>query len=243
MNLLEAKGVSKYFGGVAAVKDVNLMLQGGEIYGLIGPNGAGKTTLFNCIAGYYPLSEGSIIFNGQDISSKPAHTICRQGISRTFQLVKIFSDMTVQENVLVAALSKTNNIKRARAEALEVLKFVGLSDLQDMPASSLTLINRKFVDLASALASKPKLLMLDELIAGLTLTEVQEALKLIYRIQDLGITIVLIEHVMEVIMPICHRVMVLNYGVKIAEDKPEHIIKNEEVIKAYLGDKYHVKNN
>ena len=125
MNLLEVKGVSKYFGGVAAVRKADLTLQGGEIFGLIGPNGAGKTTLFNCIAGYYPTSEGSIIFGGREITSKPAHAICRMGISRTFQLVKIFSDMTALENVTVAALSRTNNVKRARKEALEVLDFVG----------------------------------------------------------------------------------------------------------------------
>ena len=243
MNLLEVRNLTKKFGGVIAVNNVSFSLKKGEIYGLIGPNGAGKTTLFNCIAGHFPCTEGIIHFTSKDITKKPAHHIFRLGISRTFQLVKIFGEMSVLENVMVAALSHTNSTHTAKDEALKILDFIGLCGFVDTLGKNLTLVNRKFLDLASALASEPKLLMLDELFAGLTPTEVQQALQLIFKlVEERNITVVLIEHVMEVIMPVCHRVMVLDNGCKITEGEPKEIVNNPDVIKAYLGDKYHAEH-
>ena len=243
MKILELKAVSKQFGGLVALDRVDLTLNEGEIFGLLGPNGAGKTTLFNCITGYYSTDQGSILFGGREITSKAAYTICRLGISRTFQLVKVFLEMTALENVMVSAFSWTNSVRLAREEADECLTFVGLKEFQNVPAANLTLVNKKGLDLACALASRPKLLMLDEVMAGLTPTEIQGAMELILKIQSKNITVFLIEHVMEAVMPLCSRIMVLDYGKKIAEDIPKNIVKNDEVIKAYLGAKYHAKTN
>jgi branched-chain amino acid transport system ATP-binding protein len=238
VELLEVKRVSKYFGGVTAINEVDLSLRSGEIFGLIGPNGAGKTTLFNCITGYHSTDRGSVYFEGNDITSKPPYTICRMGISRTFQLVKVFLNMTVLENVMVPSFSRVNSIGGARKEALEILGFLGLLDYEKVLAGNLTLVNKKMLDLASALALRPRLLMLDEVMSGLTPTEIQNFLGLIREIRSREITVFLVEHVMEAVMPLCDRILVLNSGIKIAEDTPDKIAQNEEVIKAYLGDKY-----
>lgn len=239
MALLEVNQLVKDFGGLRANDYVDLQLQEGEIVGLIGPNGAGKTTLFNCIAGFYPPTSGRVIFKGKDITGLPANEICRRGIARTFQIVRVFKELPVLDNVLVGAFNRTNSTAKARAKALEVLDFCGLASKRALLAGGLTIADKKRLEVAKALATGPSLLMLDEAMAGLNQTETAEAVALIKKIQKAGLTIILVEHVMEVVMPISKRVVVLEYGKKIAEDTPEKVINNEEVIKAYLGDKYH----
>jgi branched-chain amino acid transport system ATP-binding protein len=239
MALLEVKQLVKDFGGLRANDHVDLDLNEGEIVGLIGPNGAGKTTLFNCIAGFYSATSGTVIFKGEEITALSSNEICRRGIARTFQIVRVFKDLPVVDNVLVGAFNRTNSTAVARKKALEVLEFCGLASRKDAIAGSLTIADKKRLEVAKALATGPSLLMLDEAMAGLNQTETAEAVDLIKKIQRAGITIILVEHVMEVVMPISKRVVVLEYGRKIAEDTPEKVIYNEEVIKAYLGDKYH----
>jgi len=239
MALLEVDQLTKNFGGLMANDHVDLIVREGEIVGLIGPNGAGKTTLFNCIAGFYPPSSGTVRFKGENITGLPSNEVCRKGIARTFQIVRIFKDMSVLDNIMVGAFNRTGSASQARKQALEVLDFCGLLSKQEMLAGGLTIANKKRLEVAKAYATRPALLMLDEAMAGLNQTETVEAVELIKKIQKSGVTIVLVEHVMEVVMPISNRVVVLEYGRKIAEDTPEKVIHNEEVIKAYLGDKYH----
>ncbi len=239
MPLLEVKNLSKHFGGLKANDGLNLLVEKGEILGLIGPNGAGKTTFFNCIAGFYPPTSGQIIFNGEDITNLPANDICTRGVARTFQIVRVFKDMSVLDNVMVGAFNRTHSAAKARQKSQEVLEFCGLAPKKNMMAGGVTLADKKRLELAKAYATEPTLLMLDEAMAGLNQTETAEAVALIKQIQQKGMTIILVEHVMEVVMPISHRVYVLDYGRKIAEDVPDKVIHNEEVIKAYLGDKYH----
>ena len=239
MALLEVKQLTKNFGGLMANDHIDLELQEGEIVGLIGPNGAGKTTLFNCIAGFYPLSGGTVKFKGEDITGLPSNEICLKGIARTFQIVRVFKDLTVLDNVMVGAFNRTNSAGQARKKALEVLNFCGLIGKKSKLAGGLTIADKKRLEVAKAFATEPTLLMLDEAMAGLNQTETAEAVELVKKIRQAGTTILLVEHVMEVVMPISNRVVVLEYGKKIAEDMPEKVIHNEEVIKAYLGDKYH----
>jgi branched-chain amino acid transport system ATP-binding protein len=239
MALLEVQGLSKHFGGLVANDRIDLRVDKGEIVGLIGPNGAGKTTLFNCIAGFYPPTAGNVQFKGEDITGLPANEICLRGIARTFQIVRIFKDLSVLDNVMVGAFSRTNSAARAKQKALEVLDFCGLAAKKSLLAGGLTIADKKRLEFTKALATDPSLLMLDEAIAGLNQTETAEAVELVKKVRGSGITVLLVEHVMEVVMPISSRVVVLEYGKKIAEDTPEKVIHNEEVIKAYLGDKYH----
>lgn len=239
MAFLEIKNLSKHFGGLKANDGVDLNVEKGEIVGLIGPNGAGKTTLFNCIAGFYPPTAGQIIFKGEDITGLSANDICARGIARTFQIVRVFKDMTVLDNVMVGAFNRTNLAARAKKKALEVLDFCGLAPKKSMLAGGLTIADKKRLEFTKALATEPSLLMLDEAMAGLNQTETAEAVVLVKKVRQSGITVILVEHVMEVVMPISNRVVVLDYGKKIAEDVPEKVIDKEEVIKAYLGDKYH----
>jgi len=239
MALLEVQELTKRFGGLVANDRINLQVNEAEIVGLIGPNGAGKTTLFNCIAGFYPPSGGTVRFKGEDITGLPANEVCLLGIARTFQLVRIFKDMTLMDNVMVGAFNRTNLAARAKKKALAVLDFCGLSPKKSMLAGGLTIADKKRMEFAKALATEPALLMLDEAMAGLNQTETAEAIELVKKVRQSGITVLLVEHVMEVVMPISNRVVVLDYGKKIAEDAPEKVINNEEVIKAYLGDKYH----
>ncbi len=239
MALLEVQKLTKRFGGLVANDHIDLQVNEAEIVGLIGPNGAGKTTLFNCIAGFYPPSGGTVRFKGEDITGLPANEVCLLGIARTFQLVRIFKDMTVMDNVMVGAFNRTNLAARAKKKAWEVLDFCGLSPKKSMLAGGLTIADKKRLEFAKALATEPALLMLDEAMAGLNQTETGEAIELVKKVRQSGITVLLVEHVMEVVMPISNRVVVLDYGKKIAEDAPEKVINNEEVIKAYLGDKYH----
>ncbi len=239
MAFLEVNALVKDFGGLRANDHVDLRVDEGEIVGLIGPNGAGKTTLFSCIAGYYPPTSGTVIFRGEDITGLPPQEVCRRGIARTFQLVRVFKDMPVLDNVMVGAFNRTKSASLARRKALEVLDFCGMESKKDMLASALTIADKKRLEVAKSLATGPALLMLDEAMAGLNQTETAQAVDLIKKIQKTGMTILLVEHVMEVVMPISQRVAVLEYGRKIAEDTPEKVIHSEEVIKAYLGEKYH----
>ncbi len=233
--MLELKGVTKRFGGLVANDNVSMKVEKGQVYGIIGPNGAGKTTLFNCITGFLKPEAGQITFEGRDITSLPANVICRAGIARTFQIVQVLDSLTVRENAMVGAFCRTNSRAIADKKAREVLEVVRLSDKDSALAGSLNIAQKKRLQIARALATGAKLVMLDEAMAGLTEAERMQAVQIIKDIKALDMTIVLIEHVMEVLMPVSDRVLVLNFGKKIAEDTPANIIKNEEVINAYLG--------
>jgi len=238
MRLLEGKKVTKSFGGLAAVFNVNFHVDEGEIVGLIGPNGAGKTTLFNLISGAYPMTSGGTFFKGEPITGQKPNQICRRGIARTFQLIKLFGNMTAFENVLLGCLfgvSKKTHPSDARERARELLEFVGLSAMEASPAAELTLANQKRLEVARGLATQPELMLLDELMAGLNPAEVTEAMKLVTKIRDAGITIFMIEHVMKAIMDISDRIIVLHFGTKIAEGTPKDIGANRKVIEVYLG--------
>ena len=239
MRILEGEGVTKYFGGLAAVDDVDFYVDQGEVVGLIGPNGAGKTTLFNLISATYTPKPGIIRFKDINITRKKPYQICRMGIARTFQTVKIFANSPVIDNVRIGAFfgeSTTVSSANATKESLELLEYVGLSEVANTPARDLTLANQKRLEVARALATKPELLLLDEMMAGLNQTEVTEAMQLITSIRDKGITIVMIEHVMKAIMSVCDRIIVLHHGKKIAEGTPEEITRSEKVIEVYLGE-------
>jgi branched-chain amino acid transport system ATP-binding protein len=239
MPILEGKGVTKHFGGLAAVSHVDFQVNQGEIVGLIGPNGAGKTTLFNLISGALVPEAGAITLQGEKINGLKPHRICRMGLARTFQAVKVFPNMPVFENVLLGALFGTSNRPSsadAAAQAVETLEFVGLLEVRGRPARDLTLANQKRVEVASALATRPQLLLLDELMAGLNATEVGQAMELVARIHDQGITVFMIEHVMKAIMNVCDRIMVLHHGEKIAEGTPQEIAASKTVIEVYLGE-------
>jgi len=239
MRILEGEGVTKHFGGLAAISNVDFHIDQGEIVGLIGPNGAGKTTLFNLISAALVPKPGVIRFKGQEISGLKPHQISRMGIARTFQSVKVFGNMPVLGNVLLGSLFGTStrmSSADAAKEATEILEFVGLSTLRAVPAKDLTLVNQKRLEVARALATQPEVLLLDELIAGLNPTETAQAIELVTRIRDRGITILMIEHVMKAIMSVCDRIIVLHHGEKIAEGVPQEIATSKTVVEVYLGD-------
>jgi branched-chain amino acid transport system ATP-binding protein len=240
--LLEGKGITKKFGGIVALNQVDFRVESGSIFGLIGPNGSGKTTLFNVICGFYKPDGGEVMFEGRRITGYPPHKICRVGIARTFQQVKPFMNMKVLDNVLIALQHgrKSVNGKEARqAAALQLLELLKLEDKSDVESKKLTLAERKRLEIARALATGPKMLLLDEYMAGLNPTEVDEAIHLLRSIRNrFDVTIFIIEHVLRAVMNLCERVMVLNHGVKIAEGTPTEITRNTEVIKAYLGERY-----
>lgn len=238
MALLEIRNVTKSFGGLVAVHRVDMALEQGEILGLIGPNGAGKTTLFNLIAGVYRPDEGQILLRGEDITYLQCHQICQRRVARTFQLVKPFANLTVLENVIVGAFNGTASRVEAQQRAREVLAFADLRGRKDQLAKSLTTADRKRLELARALATEPQLLLLDEVMAGLTATESTTMVELIRKVRDSGITIFVIEHVMRAIMALSDRIAVLHHGELIAQGTPEEISRNERVIEAYLGEAY-----
>lgn len=235
--LLEARGVSKRFGGLLAVSDVSFTLHEGEILGLIGPNGAGKTTLFNIINGVYKSDGGTFVFGGQDITGWPPNELVHAGMARTHQIVKPLNEMTVLDNVTVGACFGREylGLRAAREVALRVLEKVHMADRVNVLAKHLTIAGKKRLEVARALAAKPKLLLLDEVLAGLNPTEVAKMLELIRGIRDQGVSIIMIEHLMHAVMNVSDRVMVLNFGIRIGEGKPDEVVRDPAVIEAYLG--------
>jgi len=238
MALLEIKNLTKAFGGLLAVNDVSFNVKEGEIVGLIGPNGSGKTTTFNRINQFFPVTSGDILFKGKSIIGLKTHQICHLGIGRTFQVVKPLAKMTVLENVTASAFCRVNTIKEAKDEALRVLEFCNLADQNDKPAKSLPIAGRKRLEISRALATKPKLLLLDETAAGLNPSELNEAIDLIKKIRENGISILIVEHIMKVIMTISDRIHAINFGQTIAEGIPQEVANNQAVIEAYLGEQH-----
>ena len=238
--LLEIRKLRKSFGGILAVSDVEFQVKEGEILGLIGPNGAGKTTLFNLISGYYFADSGAILFGGEDIGGLKPHVICRKGITRTFQMVRPFTRLSVFENVKVGAFNKTRNFDETKQRALKAMEFMNLLEKRDILTGQLTLADLKRLELARALATQPTVLLLDEVMAGLTPKETEDIVKLVKKIHDQGITLLIIEHVMRAVMSLSDRVIVLNQGEKIAEGTPIEVSRNERVIQSYLGEEWSV---
>ncbi len=236
MPLLVVQQVNKSFSGLMAVKDISLEVNEGEIFGLIGPNGAGKTTLFNLVSGFYVPDRGSIIFDGQEITGLGPHTICQRGLARTFQIVKPFGNLSALENVMVGAFNRVGPYAQAARLALEKLVFVGLAEKKDIRVKELTIADQRRLELARALATQPKLLLLDEVMAGLTPSEVTEVMELIRKIRQSGVTIFIIEHIMHALMNLSDRVFVMHHGEKLAEGTPQEVSSNQKVIEAYLGE-------
>ncbi|HYW84813.1 MAG TPA: ABC transporter ATP-binding protein [Spirochaetia bacterium] len=240
--LLEVQGITKRFGGLLANDNISFTVSEGEIVGIIGPNGSGKSTLFNCITGFYRPNAGRVLYQGRDITGLSTDRICKMGIARTFQIVLVISDMTVLENVMTGAFLHSARKGAARAKAEEILAFAGLWEKRDAAAASLTIPDKKRLEVSMALATQPKLLMLDEAMAGLTPVELKEMMTLVRKVRERGITLVIVEHVMEAVMELSHRVIGINSGRKIVEDVPEKIVVNPEVIRAYLGERYHARH-
>lgn len=235
MHLFETHRLTKAFGGLIAVNNLTFQVEEGEIYGLIGPNGSGKTTVFNLITAYYPITSGTIHFQGKEMNGLPTWKVCKEGIGRTFQIVKPLRRMTVLENVMTSAFCRTSKFAEAKDKALEVLHFCDMGKKVDWPAKGLTIGDRKRMEIARALATNPALLLLDETMAGLTPQEQADGVELIRKIRDSGITIIIVEHIMQVIMNLCDRILCINYGQEIARGTPSEVANNQAVIEAYLG--------
>ncbi len=238
MAFFETKYITKFFGGLAAVNAVSFAVQQGEIYGLIGPNGSGKTTIFNLINGYHPLTKGEIFFEDRQISGMKTHRICQAGVGRTFQVVKPLKRLTVLDNVIASAFLRVRHKRDAVRVAEETIEFCDLTAYRDKLAKSLPIASRKRLEITRALATKPKLLLLDETAAGLNPSEVEQAIELIKKINASGVTIIIVEHIMRVIMSISHRILAINHGTVIAEGTPGEVASHPEVIAAYLGEEH-----
>jgi branched-chain amino acid transport system ATP-binding protein len=239
MAILETRNLGMQFGQLTALSDITLSIEPGEILGLIGPNGAGKTTLFNCLTGFLTPTRGEIRFEGRDIAGLGPHRICHLGICRTFQIVQSFPEMTVLENIMMGAFCRHAATRASTALAEQVLEITGLAGKRDQLAGSLTLADQKRIELARTIATQPKVVLLDEVMAGLNPTETEEAVALIHTIHGMGMTLVVVEHVMEVIMDISHRIAVFDSGELLVQGPPERVMRDERVVKAYLGEEYH----
>lgn len=230
------------FGSLVANENVSFAIHENEIVSLIGPNGAGKTTLFNCITGFYKPFSGKVTYKDKDITGATPYEICRLGVTRTFQIVQTLKEMTVEENVMTGAFLHTKSRKEAQKISEEVMEMTDLTKKKNVLGGSLTIVDKKRVEIARALATKPQILMLDECMAGLNQTEIKDVMNLCLKLKTNGLSLLVVEHIMEAIMPISDNIVVLNAGKKIAEGIPSDIVNNSEVIKAYLGDKYHAKS-
>ncbi len=240
--LLKIKNITMKFGSLVANEDVSFTIHENEIVSLIGPNGAGKTTLFNCITGFYRPFSGRVVYDGRDITGMTSYEICSLGITRTFQIVKTLNEMTVEENVMTGAFLHTRSRKKAAEITEDILDLTGIIPKKNMLGANLTIADRKRVEIARALATNPRILMLDECMAGLNQTEIKDVMHLCLKLKKKGLSLLIVEHIMEAIMPISDNIVVLNAGKKITEGMPQDVVNNEEVIKAYLGDRYHAKS-
>jgi branched-chain amino acid transport system ATP-binding protein len=240
--LLEVQHVTQRFGGLVANRDISIKIERGELVGLIGPNGAGKSTLFNLIAGVMRPSEGRIRFDGEDVTAWPATARCARGLARTFQVVKSFDTMSVIDNVIVGALVRTTATGEARSKASEVLEFTGLAHRAEALASELIPAEKRRLEVARALATAPKLLLLDEVMTGLTPSEAKRGVELVRNIRETGVTVLMVEHVMEIVMPLVDRAIVLDLGRVICEGRPADVVRDEAVITAYLGKRHRARS-
>jgi branched-chain amino acid transport system ATP-binding protein len=236
--VLKLEGVTKRFGGLTAVREVSLEVREGDLLGIIGPNGAGKTTLFHMISGYYRPDEGRILYEGRDVTGLPPHAICRLGLTRTFQIVKPFGNLSVRDNVMIGALTRLRHVREARREAERVIEICGLSPHAEARAKGLPVGLRKRLEVARALATKPRLLLLDEVMAGLNPTELAGIIELIRRLHADGLSLIIIEHIMAAMMRLAQRIAMLHHGEKIAEGTPAEITRDRRVIDAYLGEEF-----
>lgn len=236
MTLLKVERITKRFGGLVAVRDLSLTVDKGEILGVIGPNGAGKTTAFNMISGYYKPTEGQVFFKGENITGLRPDQVCKKGLTRTFQVVKPFPQLSVLDNVMVGAYIHTNDNDEARQRAREILDFLGMGAMTEQLAGGLPIALRKRLEIAKALATEPQMLLLDEAMAGLRPIETDEVIELVRRVSQQGVALLLVEHVMRVIMALADRIVVIHHGEKIAEGAPEVVVRDKTVVDAYLGE-------